>query len=161
MGNYGTLSKKYRSHTGQRRAELAVHLVRWERCCLEWLLSELFLVCFCSFIQQVANKNAISIPGSRIPLTGQVLLSANVQKPELWLPALGSAVPAGDSISDMLCPSTFPYSLVWASQHLVYWQLSISPCSKLKLALQILVLETGSEVGAFVCHMSQHSICFI
>lgn len=59
---------------------LAVCLIQWERCCLEWLVSKLSLVCFCSFIQQVANKNSISIPGSRIPLTGQVLLSGKCSK---------------------------------------------------------------------------------
>lgn len=36
---------------------LAVCLIQWERCCLEWLVSELSLVCFCSFFQQAANKN--------------------------------------------------------------------------------------------------------
>lgn len=120
---------------------LAVRLVQWERCCLEWLLSELFLVWFCSFIQQVTNKTPSASQKAEYHLLGKCFYQANAEKTELWLPALGSAVPAGDSISEVLCSSTFPYWLVWASQHLVYWQLSISPCSKLKLALQILVLE--------------------
>lgn len=59
---------------------LAVCLVQWERCCPEWLLSELFLVWFCSFIQQIADKNSTSLAGSRIAVTGQMLLSRRCAK---------------------------------------------------------------------------------
>lgn len=72
---------------------LAVLLVRWEKCCLEWLLPELFLVCFCSFIQQVANRNSISIPGSRTPLTGQVLLSGKCAKTRTLASSFGECSP--------------------------------------------------------------------
>lgn len=140
---------------------LAVQLVRWERCCLEWLLSELFLVWFCSFIHQIANTNSISIPGSRTPLTGQVLLSGECAKTRTLASSFGECSPCRrQHFSNPLLFHIF-YWLIWTSQHLVYWQLSISPCSKLKLALQILLLETGSEVGDVVCHMSQQLSPFI
>lgn len=140
---------------------LAVQLVRWERCCLEWLLSELFFIWFCSFIQQVANTNSISIPGSRTPLTGQVLLWGEYAKTRTLASSFGECSPCRRQHFRNALLFHISYWLVWASQHLVYQQLSISPFSKLKLALQILLFETGAEVGGVVYHMSQHLSPFV
>lgn len=161
MDNCDTVSKRCKSHAGQRRADVSSSAGPMGKM-LSWVAAlRIILGFFCSFSQQVANTNSISIPGSRSPLAGQVLLSGECAKTRTVPSSFGECSLCRRQHFRNALLFYISYWLVWASQHLVYWQLSISPCSKLKLALQILLLETGSEAGGVVCHMFQHSSPFI
>lgn len=103
VDNRAAVRKKCKSHTGHRRADINSSAGPMGKM-LSWVTA--FRIILGLFFVPVSNKWQIQTPSASWEaehhLLGKCFYQANMQKTELWLPALGSAVPAGDSIAEMV-----------------------------------------------------------
>lgn len=136
---------------GQRRADVSSSTGLVGKM-LSWVAALRGIIGLFLFLYPRSSKYKLhQHPGKQNTTYGQVLLTGKCAKNRTLASSFGECSPGRRLNFRNAVLFHISYWLVWASQLLVYWQLSI-PCSKLKLALQILLLDTDSEVEDVVCH---------